>query len=118
MLKNSQHETLYFCNIELGTPPQPFQLSLDTGSNDLGVNAANSSLCSPGGSDGICSASGTYDASASSTYKFNNTFFNLTYLGGKQIAGDFVTDTIHIGGVKLDEMQFGADYQSTEPGES
>jgi len=43
-------ETLYFANVTMGTPAQTLKLHLDTGSSDLWVNVATSTLCKEKGS--------------------------------------------------------------------
>ncbi|KKK14764.1 putative aspartic-type endopeptidase (OpsB) [Aspergillus ochraceoroseus] len=104
-------ETLYFCNVTLGTPEQSLRLILDTGSSDLWTNAANSSFCSS--SKDPCNASGSYDPSSSSTYTYVSSDFNITYADGSGAAGDYVTDTIRIGGASLEDFQFGVGYTSS-----
>ncbi|EER40585.1 aspartic protease [Histoplasma capsulatum H143] len=103
--------TLYFCNITLGTPEQPLRMHLDTGSSDLWSNAPDSTLCTQNGDP--CSAGGTYDRTASSTYGFVNSLFNISYVDGSSASGDYVTDTMRIGGVSLNDFQFGVGHTSS-----
>lgn len=97
-------QTLYYANLTLGTPEQSLRLHIDTGSSDLWVNTANSSLCT---SARTSCEGGTYDSSASSTYKFVNNEFNISYVDGSGAVGDYVSDTLHFGGVTLANFQFG-----------
>lgn len=106
--------TLYFCNITVGTPEQRLRLVLDTGSSDLWCNAADSTLCSSFSDP--CSTSGSYDHGSSSTYKYVSSDFNITYADGSGAAGQYVTDTMHIGGVKIEDFQFGVGETSTSAG--
>ena len=129
-------ETLYFANITLGTPAQvsnhsipgcsqslestrldcltdyrqTLQMHIDTGSSDLWVNDASSSLCQSSGD--VC-IGGTYDSSSSSTYKLLNDDFNISYVDGSSATGNYVTDTLSIGGQTLQDFQFGVGIQST-----
>lgn len=105
--------TLYYCNVSLGTPEQSLRLVLDTGSSDLWCNAPNSTVCSSQGDP--CSLSGTYDSSASSTYSFVSSDFNISYADNSGASGDYVTDTLHIGDTTLQNFQFGVGFQSTSP---
>ncbi|CDM37633.1 hypothetical protein DTO013E5_7594 [Penicillium roqueforti] len=103
-------ETLYFCNITLGTPEQSVRLVLDTGSSDLWCNTPNSTLCAA--SKDACAESGTYNSSSSSSYSFVNSDFNITYADGSGAAGDYVTDTLTIGGTTIKDFQFGLGFTS------
>ncbi|KAK2761374.1 hypothetical protein FQN54_001896 [Arachnomyces sp. PD_36] len=98
-------QTLYFCNLTLGTPEQKLRLHIDTGSSDLWVNSAQSALCTQPSDP--CSESGTYDIQASSTSGFVSSDFNITYMDGSSALGDYVTDTLGIGGQQLKDFQFG-----------
>lgn len=104
-------ETLYFMNATIGTPEQSFRLHLDTGSSDLWVNVADSNFCEQ--DQGGCGVSGTYSANDSSTYKYVNSDFNISYVDGSGSSGDYVTDTVRFGGVTLTEQQFGIGYVSS-----
>ncbi|KAI0887210.1 acid protease [Annulohypoxylon maeteangense] len=104
-------ETLYFVNGTLGTPAQSIRMHLDTGSSDLWVNTASSSLCSK--SSKPCAFAGTYAANSSSTYGYVGSWFNISYVDGSGATGDYVTDTITIGGTTLTDFQFGIGYTSS-----
>lgn len=104
-------ETLYFVNATLGTPAQPFRLHIDTGSSDLWVNSATSTLCKSNRSP--CEGTGTYSANNSSTYEYVSGSFNISYVDGSGASGDYVSDTLKIGGVSVIGMQFGVAYKST-----
>lgn len=104
-------ETLYFANVSIGTPAQNLRLHLDTGSSDLWVNVDSSALCQARGDP--CSISGTYNANDSSTYTYLNSDFNISYVDGSGSAGDYVSDTVKIGGTTLTGQQFGIGYESS-----
>jgi Eukaryotic aspartyl protease len=98
-------ETLYYADVTIGTPAQPLRLHLDTGSSDLWVNIAISSLCESG-QNGGCQG-GTYSPTSSSTYSYVNGEFNISYVDGTSASGDYIKDTLSIGGQTLDNFQFG-----------
>ncbi|KAI6778412.1 Eukaryotic aspartyl protease [Emericellopsis cladophorae] len=102
---------LYTLNISIGTPPQGFMVAVDTGSSDLWVNAANSSLCERRSKP--CDATGTYSANSSSTYNYVGGWFNVSYVDGSGAAGDYVTDTLRFGGETVEDFQFGVGYDSS-----
>ncbi|KAF5008392.1 hypothetical protein FDECE_5330 [Fusarium decemcellulare] len=104
-------QTLYFFNASLGTPAQEFRLHLDTGSSDLWVNSADSTLCSTPAN--VCSESGLYNANKSSTYNYVASDFNITYADGSGAAGDYATETFRVGDVKVKELQFGIGYETS-----
>ena len=106
------YETLYLANVSIGTPPQNFSLHIDTGSSDLWVNTPNSQICTEQGD--FCSL-GTYDANSSSTYKYVNGLFNVSYVDGSGADGDYATDTVSIGGASITDLQFGIGYDSSSP---
>ncbi|KAH8166603.1 hypothetical protein CIB48_g1644 [Xylaria polymorpha] len=104
-------ETLYFVNATIGTPAQSVRLHLDTGSSDLWVNTPSSTLCEQRTQP--CSFAGSYVANDSSTYEFVGSWFNISYVDGSGASGDYVSDTVTIGGTKLDRLQFGIGYSSS-----
>ncbi|KAF1918215.1 aspartic peptidase domain-containing protein [Ampelomyces quisqualis] len=106
-------DLLYFANASLGTPAQNFRLHIDTGSSDLWVNSKNAGICTSGGNQ--CGASGTYSANDSSTYRYVNGVFNISYVDGTGASGDYATDTFRLGGQTIKELQFGIGYDSSSP---
>lgn len=75
------------------------------------MNTPSSQLCSE--SSQPCQYAGTYTANSSSTYEYIGSWFNISYVDGSGASGDYVSDTISIGGAKLDRLQFGIGYSST-----
>ena len=104
-------ETLYFANVTMGTPSQSLRLHLDTGSSDLWVNVANSAFCS--NNQNPCGVGGTYSPNASSTYRYVNSLFNISYVDGSGSVGDYATDVLHMGSATLQAQQFGIGYTSS-----
>ncbi|KAI1755384.1 aspartic-type endopeptidase [Xylaria castorea] len=104
-------ETLYFVNATIGTPAQSVRLHLDTGSSDLWVNTPASALCEQRSQP--CGYAGAYVANDSSTYEFVGDWFNISYVDGSGASGDYVSDTVTLGGTKLDRLQFGIGYTSS-----
>ncbi|KAF2968893.1 hypothetical protein GQX73_g4694 [Xylaria multiplex] len=104
-------ETLYFVNATIGTPSQSLRLHLDTGSSDLWVNTPGSAFCTQRSDP--CEFAGSYVANDSSTYEYVGDWFNISYVDGSGASGDYVSDTITIGGSKLDRLQFGIGYTSS-----
>ncbi|KAK4106070.1 acid protease [Parathielavia hyrcaniae] len=104
-------KTLYLINATIGTPGSPVRLHIDTGSSDLWVNTPQSDLCTTDAKP--CSSGGTYSANASSTYQYIANNFNITYVDGNAATGDYVSDTVTIGSQRLDRLQFGVGYSST-----
>ncbi|MCJ1250092.1 hypothetical protein MMC30_007318 [Trapelia coarctata] len=111
-------QVLYFANVTIGTPPQTFRFHIDTGSSDLWSNAAASRLCrqtksvDPQTGALPCSVSGTYNANASSTYKYIDSGFSIRYADTTGASGDYVSDILNIGGVSVNPLQFGVGYNS------
>lgn len=98
-------------NATIGTPAQSFRLHIDTGSSDLWVNTATSTFCEKASDD--CDISGTYAPNKSSTYKYINSDFNITYVDGSGSSGDYVSDTFRFSGTTITAQQFGIGYVSS-----
>ncbi|KAI9360138.1 aspartic peptidase domain-containing protein [Pilaira anomala] len=90
--------TQYIVNIEIGTPPQSFSVTLDTGSADLWIpgSACPTTEC----------PNGVFKESESSTYNTLNKKFTLAY-GIGNVNGTYATDTVSIGGGTVENQQFG-----------
>lgn len=111
--------SIYMVNVAIGTPPQTFELILDTGRFVLfclldiialqGLNKKNNSadLWVPGAScpTTMCPLA-KFNESSSSTFKDMNEVFNITY-GIGSASGGFGLDTVNIGGAIIEQQQFG-----------
>ncbi|KAG5361014.1 Candidapepsin-3 [Yarrowia sp. B02] len=96
------HQAFYSLALSLGTPAQEFNLLLDTGSSDLWVyDVKDTTDCV----NDQCSYTGQYDSAGSSTYNFLNNNYFIQYVSGNAY-GSWVTDTLSIGDVTLDNFQF------------
>ncbi|KAI4200637.1 MAG: hypothetical protein LQ350_003777 [Teloschistes chrysophthalmus] len=103
--------TYYFANLSVGTPPQNIRLLLDTGSADMWINARNAPFCQPLG-QGSCFGD-TYDANASTTYRYIDSKFDITYNPQFYGRGDHASDIVHFGGHVLTDVEFGIGYDTT-----
>lgn len=101
-LFNDVNEGLYSVNVSIGTPPQNFQLQLDTGSTDIWVNSADSEFCRQG------NCYDSFSSSNSSSYRVSvSNEFNVTYGDGTGAAGDLFTDDLVVGDVTLTNQTMG-----------
>ncbi|OQU95046.1 hypothetical protein CLAIMM_01312 [Cladophialophora immunda] len=101
---------LYFINCTVGTPGQPFSLQLDTGSSDIWFPEANAEICQQ--NDG-CSEFGAYNADDSSTFVDPNLpQFQIQYVDGSQVVGQYISDVLNVGGTKLTNMTMAAAQQA------
>ncbi|KAG2007935.1 hypothetical protein GB937_008127 [Aspergillus fischeri] len=108
---NEDAMALYTANVTVGTSEQEIAVVLDTGSSDTWFNIPSSNFCQNMAND--CERYGIYDNSSSRTYTFLNHEFNITYKDGTKATGDYVKDTIQLGGVMLSQFQFGIAEEST-----
>ncbi|WBF12626.1 hypothetical protein N7582_001935 [Saccharomyces uvarum] len=132
---------MYVVKMEIGTPPQTAYLQLDTGSSDMCVNEADSSYCksladddniwtsnyeltataseisssttSSKASNTPCSYWGTFSPNISSTFKYNETIFDLTYGDGTYYRGTYGTDVVSLGNITLSNFTFGVSNDTT-----
>ncbi|OJD14748.1 hypothetical protein AJ78_04946 [Emergomyces pasteurianus Ep9510] len=107
--KIKNHILIYTCEVKLGNPPQKVALHVDTGSSDLWTNAVNTTFYDD--LEGY-KPSVAYDPGASSTAAFLSSDFNIKYSDLSGAEGDYLSDTLRIGGVKLADFQFGVGYRS------
>ncbi|KAG7098251.1 hypothetical protein E1B28_000213 [Marasmius oreades] len=87
-MTNQQTDASYFGTVNVGTPSQPFNVILDTGSSDLWLASSACSLCD--------SETPLYDLSKSSSAQNTNRPVSITY-GSGQVRGTTVTDNVSIG---------------------
>lgn len=81
----------YYGTVSLGTPPQDFEVTFDTGSSNVvvpSVNCAN------------CPSQNFYDSSLSSTYIANGTMAMISYVTGSA-DGILSTDAMMVAGVEV-----------------
>ena len=91
-LTNKHAGREYTIDIELGTPPQPVSVILDTGSSELWVNPT----CGTSGQPDYCQSFKRYDYTASSSFKDMNVQNFLPY-GSGNASIEYVMDVVSIG---------------------
>lgn len=91
----------------MGNPPQEQVVILDTGSSDLYFDSSTARTCQQTGLHSC--RGGTFDHTASSTYDIvaESPAFNTTFGDGSTAIGPFAEDTVGIGDVRIDGVQFG-----------
>lgn len=94
---NQQSDASYFATVNIGTPPQPFNVILDTGSSDLWVADASCTTCSLSTPLFVAGNSTTIQLSASGT--------NIKY-GSGEVAGQIGRDTVSMGGFTVTQQTF------------
>lgn len=88
----------YYGEVDIGSPPQKFQVIYDTGSSNLWVPSKGCSNCKQG--------SPRYDSSKSSTFAKDGQSFALQY-GTGSCTGFISKDDVSIGSLKISTFQFG-----------
>ncbi|TVY59715.1 putative aspartic-type endopeptidase opsB [Lachnellula suecica] len=107
-LENDLTAGLYSANITVGTPGQTLAVQIDTGSSDVWVPAPGLSICSEPASQGGGCAGGTFDHSSSSTFSVvEQDGFNISYVDGTGVAGDYFSDMFAIGGATVKGLEMG-----------
>ncbi|KIW00979.1 uncharacterized protein PV09_07501 [Verruconis gallopava] len=104
-LYNAQDHSLYLINATIGTPGQPFQLQLDTGSSDIWAPWVDSNICKD--TPSRCSTGSFNDVDSSSFTEVAPDKFYISYVDGTQITGDYVNETFSVAGVTITDMTMG-----------
>jgi hypothetical protein len=100
---NAQSSLMYLVNVTVGTPPQPLQLQLDTGSSDIWIPFASALPCMTG----RC-IEGSFAPTESKTFSvLDSGVFRIKYVDGTQISGDYMSDTFGIAGLSVGNMTMG-----------
>jgi len=96
-MTNQQSDASYFAQVNVGTPPQSFNLILDTGSSDLWVTDSQCANCQ--------TATPKYDSSKSNTVSLSQFGTTIRY-GSGQVAGQIGTETVSMGGFSVAKQTF------------
>jgi cathepsin D len=88
----------FYGEVQIGSPPQKFQVIYDTGSSNLWIPGKACDNCKKGTS--------RYDSSASSKYSKNGQSFALQY-GTGSCTGFLSSDDVQIGGATINKFAFG-----------
>ncbi|KAL4427401.1 hypothetical protein ABPG74_009673 [Tetrahymena malaccensis] len=99
------YKSYYYVNLQIGSPPQNFKLSVDTGSSDLWVQSID---CK----QSTCLKHQRFNYTASSTFQKTDKNFSIHYLGG-DVKGNIGQDQITFAGFKIKDYSFGMAYQSS-----
>jgi len=99
---NQNHDASYLGSVAIGTPPQNFNVVLDTGSSDLWVADSSCNACD--------NTTPTYDATKSSTNKPSSagaaeSQVTIRY-GSGQVAGTLAAETVSMGGFTMQNQVF------------
>lgn len=96
--EDQQNDSMYLCEVEIGTPAQTVKLDFDTGSADLWVFSTEQSKSTQKGHD-------VFDPTKSSTWKeLTGKAWKISYGDGSSASGDVGTDTVSIGGLKVENQ--------------
>ncbi|TKW52011.1 putative aspartic-type endopeptidase opsB [Colletotrichum tanaceti] len=100
----------YYSELYIGTPGQKTLLHLDTGSSDTWIVDKQADLCTSRSLQGQLGEGCVkpVDSSASSTFKVvSRNGFDITYLDGRNIRGDYIQDTVSFDGKTTTNQQLG-----------
>ncbi|KAI5464015.1 aspartic peptidase domain-containing protein [Mariannaea sp. PMI_226] len=107
----------YYAEFDIGTPGQKLSFLLDTGSSDTWVNSVDTDLCNSDelqAENGFCQE--TFKPSDSSTFEVvAKGGFDITYLDGRHIKGDYFNDTVTIDGKAIKNQKLGLATKSVRP---
>ncbi|KAI8449960.1 aspartic peptidase A1, partial [Phakopsora pachyrhizi] len=119
-LSNGFGDSEYYGVVQIGTPPQPFNVIIDTGSSDLWItgstltrgttSSSSASLPAMGAigspsSSSFASTGASFNSSQSSSYKSSSTPFRITY-GSGSASGLVGTDTVSLTGYTVNNQAF------------
>ncbi|EGR32788.1 hypothetical protein IMG5_070700, partial [Ichthyophthirius multifiliis] len=98
---NNFMDAQYYGEVQIGTPPQSFQVIFDTGSSNLWVPSSECGILSI-----ACRLHTRYDKTKSSTYGKNGTHFDIKY-GSGGVSGHWTQETIILGGLTAQNVTIG-----------
>ncbi|KNZ76590.1 Lysosomal aspartic protease [Termitomyces sp. J132] len=94
---NQEADASYFASINIGTPPQQFDVILDTGSSDLWVADSSCSSCSR--------VTPVFNDKGSSSFDSSSQATSIQY-GSGAVQGQIGTDTVSMGPFKVPKQTF------------
>lgn len=95
---DQQNDSLYLCEVNIGTPAQKLQLDFDTGSSDLWVFSTELQSA-------LQKNHNIFDPSKSSTWKESTSqAWKISYGDGSSASGDVGTDVVDVGGLKVENQ--------------
>lgn len=93
--EDQQNDSMYLCEVEIGTPSQKLLLDFDTGSSDLWVFSTELSA-------DLQKDHAVFDPSKSTTFqKSTGRTWQIEYGDGSSASGDVGTDVVTIGGLAI-----------------
>jgi len=97
---NQDSDSSYFGSMTIGTPPQQFNVILDTGSSDLWLADTTCSTCPR--------AMPVFDSSKSTSFQASNSLSSdvTIHYGSGAVAGTLATDTVTMGGFTIPDQTF------------
>ncbi|KAK2045970.1 eukaryotic aspartyl protease [Colletotrichum somersetense] len=96
--EDQQYDSMYLCEVSIGTPPQKFKLDFDTGSSDLWVFSKELS-------SSLQRKHNVFDPSKSSTFKkLEGKTWKISYGDGSSASGDCGTDNLVLGGLTVENQ--------------
>ncbi|TVY81058.1 putative aspartic-type endopeptidase opsB, partial [Lachnellula suecica] len=116
VLNNNVTGGSYYVEVNVGTPGQKQTLALDTGSTDVWLLSSTADLCTDSElqeelEDGCASV---FDSSESSTFKVvGEGEFSIQYADESGADGDYITDTLQVGGASITALEMGYAYNAT-----
>jgi hypothetical protein len=93
--------------VTVGTPPQDQVVILDTGSSDLYFDSSSAASCQTTGQYSCRGGTFDHDQSSSSKVVAASPAFDTAFGDGSTAVGPFAEDTIGIGDVSIEGVQFG-----------
>ncbi|KAL6826318.1 aspartic peptidase domain-containing protein [Trichoderma camerunense] len=108
---------LWMLDVAVGTPPQIQTLTFDTDFADIEIHSASDGNFTEACKTQIPSFCSTYNVSASTSFKSlgKGTYHFDSELFGIPEDGDYSTEVLHLGGVRIKNQTFGYTTSSREP---
>ncbi|KAL0942400.1 aspartic endopeptidase [Colletotrichum truncatum] len=95
---DQQYDSMYLCEVAIGTPPQKLKLDFDTGSSDFWVFSTQLDTS-------LQSSHNIFDPSKSSTFqKLDGRTWKISYGDGSSASGDCGTDKLVLGGLTVENQ--------------